>query len=111
MSFEENDATTAHGRIEPSKADMEQHKTLKISNNLGLHARAAGKIVALADEYQSRLFLRKDDEEADGSSILSILTLSCPKGTEIEVRIVGEDSQAFMENLTDLFASKFGEEA
>jgi len=90
---------------------MEQLKTLKIANNLGLHARAAAKIVALAAEYQSKLFLRKDDEEADGSSILSILTLSCPKGTEIEVRIEGEDSEKFMENLTDLFACKFGEEA
>ncbi|MFZ0448102.1 MAG: HPr family phosphocarrier protein [Desulfatiglandaceae bacterium] len=86
---------------------------MKISNSLGLHARAAAKIVALAGEYQSKLFLRKgkDSEEADGSSILSILTLSCPKGTEVEIRIVGDDSEKFMENLTDLFASKFGEEA
>ena len=90
---------------------MEQQKTLKISNNLGLHARAAGKIVALAGEYQSKLFLKKDDDEVDGSSILSILTLSCPKGTEIQVRIVGKDSREFMENLIDLFAAKFGEEA
>jgi len=47
----------------------------------------------------------------DGSSILSILTLSCPKGTEVEVKIVGEDSEAFMESLTELFSNKFGEEA
>jgi phosphocarrier protein HPr len=111
MSFKKNGALTTWCRIDAYKANMEQLKTLKISNNLGLHARAASKIVALAGEYQSKLFLRKDNKEADGSSILSILTLSCPKGTEVGVRIVGEDSEKFMEDLTLLFTSKFGEEA
>ena len=84
-------------------------KKLKIRNNLGLHARAAGKIVELANQHESRLFLQKDDQEVDGSSILSILTLSCPKGTEIQARIVGEDSDRFMEKLGELFEQKFGE--
>ena len=90
---------------------MEQVRKLKIRNNLGLHARAAGKIVELARKYRCRLFLRKNDEEVDGASILSILTLSCPKGTEIEARIVGEDSGRFMEDLNELFNQKFGEDA
>jgi phosphocarrier protein HPr len=94
-----------------SETDMEKKKVLKISNNLGLHARAAGKIVALANQFESRLFLSKENEEVDGSSILSILTLSCPKGTEIKAKIVGQDSEAFMERLTELFANKFGEDA
>jgi 16S rRNA (cytidine1402-2'-O)-methyltransferase len=84
-------------------------KKLKIKNNLGLHARAAGKIVELANQHESRLFLQKDDQEVDGSSILSILTLSCPKGTEIQARIVGKDSESFMEKLDELFEQKFGE--
>jgi len=84
---------------------------LKIANNLGLHARAAGKIVALANQFNATLMLRKDKQEVDGSSILSILTLSCPKGTEVEAKIVGEDCEAFMERLTELFSDKFGEEA
>ena len=84
-------------------------RTLRIVNNLGLHARVAAKIVKLANQYESRLFLKKDDMEVDGSSILSILTLSCPKGTDVEARIVGQDAEDFMENLTDLFEKKFGE--
>jgi phosphocarrier protein HPr len=76
---------------------------------LGLHARSAAKIVELGKQYKSQLFLRKDGEEVDGSSILSILTLSCPKGTEMEARIVGEDSERFMEKLNELFEGKFGE--
>lgn len=84
-------------------------RTLRIANKLGLHARAAAKIVKLGNQYESRLYLKKDDTEVDGSSILSILTLSCPKGTDVQIRIVGQDSGDFMESLTDLFERKFGE--
>jgi len=84
-------------------------RTLRIANNLGLHARAAAKIVKLANQYESQLFLKKDGIEIDGSSILSILTLSCPKGTDVQARIVGQDSEDFIENLADLFEKKFGE--
>ena len=88
---------------------MEHVKKLKIQNKLGLHARAAGKIVMLGNQYTSQLSLEKNGQEVDGSSILSILTLSCPKGTEIQARIVGEDSESFMEKLSELFEQKFGE--
>ncbi len=88
---------------------MEQIRKIKIRNQLGLHARAAGKIVELSNKFDSQLFLKKDGQEVDGASILSILTLSCPIGTEIQVRIVGSDSEIFMEELNDLFEQKFGE--
>jgi phosphocarrier protein HPr len=89
---------------------MEQKERLKIENDLGLHGRAAAKIVELAKQYKSRLYLKKDGhEEVDGASILSILTLACPKGTEIEARAVGEDSSELMKNLSLLFKNKFGE--
>ena len=88
---------------------MELSKKIKINNDFGLHARAAAKIVELGSEYKSQLFIKKGDREVDGSSILSILTLSCPKGTEIEARIVGEDSEAFMQRLGELLEKKFGE--
>ena len=88
---------------------MEQVKKLRISNELGLHARAAAKIVALTAQYRSALVLRKDDQEVDGGSILSILTLACPKGTEIEVKTLGEDSETLMEAISVLFEQKFGE--
>ncbi len=84
-------------------------RNLKIRNTLGLHARAAAKIVALANRYESTLFLKKDGRQVEGSNILSILTLACPKGTEMEVRIIGEDSERFMAELDDLFEGKFGE--
>ena len=88
---------------------MELCERIRISNDLGLHARAAAKIVELGNKFESQLYLKKDDREVDGSSILAILTLSCPKGTEIEVRIVGNDSEAFMVRLRELLEQKFGE--
>ena len=88
---------------------MEGSKTLKVTNNLGLHARAAAKIVELVKRHKAQLFLRKDDQEVDGSSILSILTLACPKGTEVEARAIGEDSENLLKELELLFEGKFGE--
>lgn len=89
---------------------MELIKKLRIDNDLGLHARAAAKIVKLCKQYESELFLSKDDQEVDGASILSILTLACPKGTEIGIRIVGEDSEELLKELSALFEQKFGEQ-
>jgi phosphocarrier protein HPr len=88
---------------------MELTRKLLINNELGLHARAAAKIVSLAGNYKSVLYIRKGDHVVDGSSILSILTLACPKGTEICARAVGEDSEALLEALVCLFDRKFGE--
>ena len=90
---------------------MEQTKRLKIENDLGLHARAAARIVEMARSYKSKIFLKKDghEEEVDGSNILSILTLACPKGSEIEVRVIGEDSEELLDDLSWLFEKKFGE--
>ena len=88
---------------------MEILKKLSIINDLGLHARAAAKIVALVGQYKSEFFLRKGETEVDGASILAILTLSCPKGTEVEARVVGEDSEDLIEAMSSLFEQKFGE--
>ena len=88
---------------------MEELRSLKVINELGMHAHAAGQIVELAYKYRAKLFLRKDSREVDGSSILSILSLACPKGSEIKARIVGVDAQEFMDELERLFKSKFGE--
>ncbi|MFH1243295.1 MAG: HPr family phosphocarrier protein [Pseudomonadota bacterium] len=89
---------------------MELVKRFRIRNNLGLHARAAAKIVALGNQFDSNLFLHKDGKEADGSNILSIIALECPKGTEMEARIVGEDAEDFMQKLSELFDKRFGED-
>ncbi len=88
---------------------MQEKRKLKIINELGMHARAAGKIVELARQYKSKVILKKDGREADGTSILSILSLACPMGSEIEAFITGDDAREFMDDLERLFKSRFGE--
>jgi phosphocarrier protein HPr len=88
---------------------MELTRKLLIDNELGLHARAAAKIVSLAGRYKSFLYIKKGGHEVDGTSILSVLSLACPKGTEVLARAVGEDSEALIEDLSRLFEQKFGE--
>jgi len=89
---------------------MEHKKTLLIQNDLGLHGRAAAKIVELSRKYKSGLFFSKNGHgEVDGSNILSILTLSGSKGTEIDAKADGEDSFELLEELSRLFENKFGE--
>ncbi|MCD6264901.1 MAG: phosphoenolpyruvate--protein phosphotransferase [Deltaproteobacteria bacterium] len=88
---------------------MEEIRLLKVINELGIHAHAACQIVELAGKYMAELFLQKDSREVDGSSILSILSLACPKGSEIRARTVGADAKKFMDDLERLFKSKFGE--
>ncbi len=88
---------------------MEEIRLLKVINELGIHAHAAGQIVDLAGKYKAKLFLQKDSREVGGSSILSILSLACPKGSEVRARIVGADAKKFMGELERLFKNKFGE--
>jgi len=85
--------------------------TVKIVNPLGLHARAAAKLVRLAGEYQSSISIERPGAEktADARSIVSILELGARHGSSLIVRADGTDSQNAIEALTHLFESGFGE--
>lgn len=85
-------------------------KRLKIKNKLGLHARAAAKIVSLADTFAARLTLERDGLEVDGRSILGILTLACEKGSFVTATACGEDAADLAAALESLFNAKFDEE-
>jgi phosphocarrier protein len=88
---------------------MEISKTFEIRNKLGIHARAAAKIVEAANRYQADVILEKDGYEVNGRSILDILTLYCPKGSRLTVRFTGSDAAEAMETLSVLIDGKFGE--
>jgi phosphotransferase system HPr (HPr) family protein len=85
-------------------------RSFTISNKLGLHARAAAKLVQITNQFQSRIRLLKNGQEADAKSILGILTLSCPQGTQIEVHAEGEDAAEAVKALALLIENNFGEE-
>jgi len=87
-----------------------QRKRFTVHNKLGLHARAAAKIVQISNQFQSRICIIKNGREADAKSMLDILTLSCPRGTRLEVCAEGEDAVEALAALAVLFDNKFGED-
>ena len=85
-------------------------KEFTIRNKLGLHARAAAKIVQTSSQFQSSILIIKNGREADAKSMLDIMTLSCPQGTRIELCAEGKDAAEALAALAVLFDNKFDEE-
>src|SRR5213592_2870811 len=86
-------------------------RTLLIKGRLGLHARAAAKLVRVASGFQSKIILRRVDADVtvDAKSILSVLMLAASRGTELQARTVGVDEEAAMNAIERLFSDGFGE--
>jgi len=76
---------------------------------LGLHARAAAKLVALSNNFKSEIMLEKDNKSADGRSIMKLLMLSASKGSVLEVKITGKDQEEAMDSIEKLFLNGFDE--
>jgi phosphocarrier protein HPr len=84
-------------------------ETLTLKNRLGLHARAAAKLVHLAGSFHSRITLSKDGDEVDGKSILGLLLLAAGKGAPLKVRADGDDEKEALGALKDLVDRRFDE--
>lgn len=84
--------------------------TLPIANKLGLHARAAAKLVEAAARFQSVIQIRKDGETVDARSILGLMMLNARVGSEIEVTADGPDANDALAAVVALIQAKFGEE-
>lgn len=87
-----------------------QEMVIQVRNSLGLHARPAGKISQEAQRYASSITIHSHDVEADAKSILDVLTLAAPQGTELTLRAQGPDAALALQGLSRLFEEKFGEE-
>lgn len=85
-------------------------QTIEISNKLGLHARAAAKLVATANKYGSSIKLDFAGKVADAKSIMSIMMLAASKGSVVNLIVDGEDEQAAMNDVTSLIDGFFGED-
>jgi phosphocarrier protein len=81
----------------------------KIINQLGLHARAATKLVQLASKYPCDVEVARDDQSANGKSVMGVLLLCGSKGTVIEVRAKGDRAEECVEAIGALIADRFGE--
>lgn len=82
---------------------------MEVPNRLGLHARAAAKLVHLANRYQSQIQVSKDGQVADAKSIMGVLLLCGHRGCELTFEVRGEDSEDALRALSELVADGFGE--
>lgn len=89
---------------------MKAEGTFEITNELGMHARAAAKLVRLASEFSSSIVLEKDGQRADAKSVMGVLLLCGQKGSALHIEAEGEDADAAVDALGSLIRDRFGEE-
>lgn len=85
-------------------------REVTIINKLGLHARAASKLVNCAASFAADVWLQRDEREINGKSIMGVLTLAAGKGTTVLIRTDGSDETQAMDALQQLVEDRFGED-
>lgn len=81
----------------------------QIINKLGLHARAAAKLLKCANQFESQIQLKCNDKTADAKSILGLMTLAASQGTDVIIIADGNDEQAALDAVLELIGDYFGE--
>ncbi len=84
-------------------------RAITVSNKLGLHARAAAKLVQLAAEFDSEVSLVRDGRAVNAKSIMGVMMLAAGLGTELTLRCHGADEAEAIERIHALFENKFDE--
>ena len=84
-------------------------RTARIPNQYGLHARPAAEFVKRAGKFRANVWVKKDDIEVNGKSIMGVMMLAAEHGSEITIRASGEDADQAVQALVELVESGFGE--
>lgn len=82
---------------------------VSISNQMGLHARAAAKFVRLSSKFESEIFVRFRDMEVDGKSIMGVMMLAATPDSELLISAYGSDEDAAVAELAEMVRTGFGE--
>ncbi len=85
-------------------------RTVTIKNKLGLHARAAAKLVNTANRYESTVKLNNGEKSADAKSIMGIMMLAAAQGTKLDLTVDGDDETEALDSVAALIDDLFGEE-
>ncbi|MCF0216393.1 MAG: HPr family phosphocarrier protein [Fibrobacteraceae bacterium] len=86
-------------------------KTLTVTNKLGIHARPAGMIVDITGPAKSDISIVFDGSKANAKSILNVMMLAIPSGSEVRFEVDGDDEEQVVAQLEQLFHDNFNEEA
>lgn len=88
---------------------MKLEKSLRVSNQLGLHARPAAQVAKLLRAFTSSVYFTHHQKRVDAKQVMNLLLLEAHQDSEIYVEVEGEDASSLLEQLTELFESHFGE--
>ncbi len=83
---------------------------ITIINKLGLHARAASKLVNCASQFESEVFISRKENRVNAKSIMGVMMLAASKGVELELEIDGNDERECRDALVELINDRFGED-
>ena len=84
-------------------------REITLINRLGLHARAASKLVQTASGFPAQVWLHRDERRVNAKSIMGVLLLAAPCGTELVLEVEGDQEAEAMEALVALIEDRFGE--
>jgi phosphocarrier protein HPr len=84
-------------------------RQIRISNKLGLHARASAKLTQLASRFQSGIWIERNGRRVNAKSIMGVMMLAAGIGSAVELEVEGPDEDAAADALEKLFSEKFGE--
>ena len=79
-------------------------------NKLGMHARPSAKVAQTATQFKAQVWLLRNGRKVNAKSIMGVMMLAAPLGATLEIEADGEDEEAALTALTQLFAAGFGEE-
>lgn len=85
-------------------------REIEITNKLGLHARAAAKLVKVAGGFTSSIEIEKLDQRVNAKSIMSVMMLAASRGNTVKLFIEGDDQDNAMASIIELIENKFGED-
>lgn len=94
----------------PDQESSHAEGRFEIVNRLGLHARAASRLVQLASKFPCDVTLRQGDQVANGKSVMGVLLLCGSKGTFVEVKAQGTGAEEAVTSIGALIRDRFGEE-
>ena len=84
-------------------------RAIRISNKLGLHARASAKLTQTASRFQSGVWISRNGRRVNAKSIMGVMMLAAGLGSTVELEADGPDEEAAVTTLEALFTDKFGE--
>ena len=84
-------------------------ENITIVNKLGLHARAASKLVNCASQFESEVFITRKGNRVNAKSIMGVMMLAASKGAELELEVEGNDERACRDKIVELIKDRFGE--